>query len=126
MRNTATSSARAGSLVVDAGTPLCRYKPFTVVEAQMESTGSSSNGADPVKAPGKGDTFKTLAKYLGRGNSSKKELSMTTPVFSSRKRGTMSFYVAGDSKVRLPCLPIALGASLAACHCAGCLIAGCL
>lgn len=77
---------------------LRRYKPFTVVEAQMESTGSSSNGADPVKAPGKGDTFKTLAKYLGRGNSSKKELSMTTPVFSSRKRGTMSFYVAGDSK----------------------------
>ena len=101
----------AGRLLVDAGMPLCRYKAFTVVETEMESAGSSSNGADPVKAPGKGDTFKTLAKYLGRGNSSKKELSMTTPVFSSHKRGTMSFYVAGDSKVRLQCLPVALSAS---------------
>ena len=91
--------------------PLYRYKSFTVVETEMESAGSSDNGADPVKAPGKGDTFKKLAKYLGRGNSRKKELSMTTPVFSSRKRGTMSFYVAGDSKVRLLCLPIALGTS---------------
>ena len=95
----------------DAGMLLCRYKSFTVVETEMESAGSNNNGADPVQAPGKGNTFKTLAKYLGRGNSSKKELSMTTPVFSSRKRGTMSFYVAGDSKVPLLCPPVALGAS---------------
>ena len=101
----------AGCLLVDAGMRLSRYKAFTVVETEMETTGSSNNGADPVKAPGKGNTFKTLAKYLGRGNSSKTELSMTTPVFSSRKRGTMSFYVAGDSKVCLLWLHIAWGAS---------------
>ena len=92
----------------------------------MDSTGASDNGADPVNAPGKGDTFKTLAKYLGKGNSSKKELSMTTPVFSSRKRGTMSFYVAGDGKVRLLCLPSTMPAQRLGCKLAGCQCDACV